>query len=104
MVIDAVSQSSGAERTVTVEAAGAGVVLAIREREAELARVEVPADELMTVLTDRPEGLQVVVGSEKRVLEVEVRRNEVLLAAGTADAAVGLDDLMDALAAALPSD
>jgi hypothetical protein len=37
-----------------------------------------------------------------RVLAIEVRRNEVWLTIGGIDAAVGLDDLMDALAA-LPS-
>lgn len=104
MVIDAVSQSTGAERTVAVEPAPAGVVLAIREKGAELARVEVPADQIMSVLTERPAGPQAVVAVDKKVLEVEVRRNEVLLAIGTADAAVGLDDLMDALAEAIPSD
>lgn len=104
MVIDAVSQSTGAERTVVVEPAPAGVVLVIREKDAELARVEVPADKLLTVLTERPAGPQVVVAIDKKVLEVEVRRNEVLLTAWKADAAVGLDDLMDALAEAIPSD
>jgi hypothetical protein len=104
MVIDAVSQSTGSERTVLVEPAQAGVRLAVREKDAELARVEVPADELLTVLTERPAGPQVIVADGAKVLEVEVRRNEVLLDAGKADAAVGLDDLMDALAAAIPSD
>lgn len=102
MVIDAVSQSTGAERTVAVEAAASGLVLAVAEKGAELARVEVPADTLLAVLTDRPAGRQQVVDAGRKVLEVEVRRNEVLLAVGTADAAVGLDDLMDAVAAALP--
>ncbi len=103
MVIDAVSQSTGSERTVAVEPAPAGVTLAIREKDAELARVEVPTDKFLTVLTERPAGPQAVAAVDTKVLEVEVRRNEVLLAVGKADAAVGLDDLMDALAAALPS-
>lgn len=101
-MIHAVSQSTGAERTVSVEAATTGLLLVIAEKGAELARVEVPADELLAVLTDRPAGQQSV-GAAK-VLGVEVRRNEVLLAAGNADAAVGLDDLMDAVAAALPAE
>jgi hypothetical protein len=104
MPIDAVSQTTGAERAVSVEPAAAGLVLAIVERGTELTRVEVPTEKLLTVLTDRPEGVQAVVGVGKSVLEVEVRRNEVLLAVGRADAAVGLDDLMDAVAAALPAD
>jgi hypothetical protein len=102
MTIDGVSQSTGAERLVEIETEGSGVRVVIREGDTELARVLLPADPLMSVLTDRPDGLQAVVGEEKRVLEIEIRRNEVLLAVGTADAAVGLDDLTDALASAIP--
>ena len=102
MVIDAVSQSTGAERRVSVEAADAGLLLAISEKEAELARVEVPSDKLLAILTDPPAGKRRVVAVDAKVLEVEVRRNEVLLAVWKADAAVGRDDLMDAVAAALP--
>ena len=97
MTIDAVSQSTGAERVVDVEASGDGILVVIRDRDAELARVVVPADPLMAVLSDRPEGPQEV------GLRVEVRRNEVLLTVGSADAAVGLDDLMDAVAGVIPA-
>jgi hypothetical protein len=104
MIIDGVSQSTGIERLVEVGAAQTGIRLVIRDRKlgTELAQVTFPADELMNVLTELPKGSQTIVG-EGRALEVEVRRNEVWLAIGTPDAAVGLDDLMDALAGALPS-
>ena len=52
----------------------------------------------MAVLTEQPKGSQVV-GEH---LVVEVRRNEVWLTFGGSDAAVGLDDLMDAVGGALP--
>ena len=47
-------------------------------------------------------GLRTIPGGEK-ALAVEVRRNEVLLKIGLADSAVGLDDLMDALAEVMPA-
>lgn len=56
----------------------------------------------MGVLTEQPKGSQTITG-EGRALEVEVRRNEVWLVIDGPDAAVGLDDLMDAVAGALPS-
>jgi len=100
MVIDGVSQTTGIERVVEVGAADAGVLLAIRDRKlgSELGRVVVPAEALMGVLTEQPKGVQRV-----SALEIEVRRNEVWLALGGPDAAVGLDDLLDAVAVVLPS-
>jgi hypothetical protein len=70
-----------------------------------LAFVTAPADELMTVLSEQPEGPTGIQGDAAgagRVLAVEARRNEVWLTVGGVDAAVGLDALMDAMAA-LPS-
>lgn len=106
-MIEAVSQSTGVERRVEVTAAPDGVRVSIRDsrKGTVLAFVTAPTDALMTVLTEQPEGPTAVPGDTAgapRVLAVEVRRNEVWLAVGGADAAVGLDDLMDALAA-LPS-
>ncbi len=98
-MIHAVSQTTGAERTVAVDTSANGLALAISESNQELARAEVPADQLLTILSDRPESSHAV-----GALRIEIRRNEVLLSAGTADAAVGLDDLMDAVAAAIPSE
>ena len=64
----------------------------------ELGRAVIPPDELMTVLSERPAGSQSVADG----VTVEVRRNEVWLVVGGAEAAVGLDDLTDAVAAATP--
>lgn len=102
MTIDGVSQSTGIERLVEIGAAGAGLRLTIRDRTlgVELGHVIVPADALMGVLTEQPKGPQTIAGGDA-ALEVEVRRNEVLLAIGGPDAAVGLDDLMDAVGDAL---
>jgi hypothetical protein len=100
MVIDGISQSTGVERVVEVKTAGDGVLLVIRDRVGTNDPVQVvaPADQLMAVLTDHPDGPRAIEN-----VTVEVRRNEVLLTAGGSDAAVGLDDLMDAVAAALSS-
>ena len=103
-MIEAVSQSTGVERKVEVTAAPEGVKVAIRDgrKGTVLTYVTAPTDELMTVLTDQPEGPTAVHGDTAgaaRVLAIEVRRNEVWLTTGGVDAAVGLDDLMDALAA-----
>ena len=68
VVIDAVSQTTGAERTVSVEAVAAGLLLAISEEGTELARVEVPPDRLLAVLTDRPQAPQQVVAFDAKVL------------------------------------
>ena len=104
MTSDGVSQSTGVERLVGVAAADDGIRVVIRDRNlgTELGNVAVTADALMSVLADQPKGSQAVTG-EGRVLGVEVRRNEVWLVIGGPDAAVGLDDLMDAVAGALPS-
>ncbi len=104
MTIDGVSQSTGIERLVDVTATDDGIRVLIRDRNlsTELGSVTVPADALMSVLTEQPKGSQTITGAG-RALEVEVRRNEVWLVIGGPDAAVGLDDLMDAVAGALPS-
>ncbi|MFM8272168.1 MAG: hypothetical protein ACKODX_07505 [Gemmata sp.] len=104
MTIDGVSQTTGTERLVAIEPDAAGVRLTISDRKgnAELAQVGFVANALMTVLTDVPPGPQTIAGADGRVLTVEVNRNEVLLTVGAPDAAVGLDDLLDALAEALP--
>ncbi len=105
MTIDGVSQSTGIERLVEVTATDDGIRVSIRDRKlgSELGTVTVPAEELMSVLTDQPKGLRTIAGTAGRALEVEVRRNEVWLVCSGPDAAVGLDDLMDAVAGALPS-
>jgi hypothetical protein len=102
MVIEGLSQTTGTGRAVEIAAADAGVRVVIRKDKAELGRIDVPSDPLLAVMTDRPAGVQKIAGGE-RTLEVEVRRNEVWLKNGVADAAVGLDDMTDAVAEALPS-
>ncbi|MDY3557179.1 hypothetical protein R5W24_006366 [Gemmata sp. JC717] len=101
MTIDGVSQTTGLERLVDIGADEGGLKLTIRDRKLEtvLGSVTVPAEDLMTVLTEQPKGPQSIAGA----LEVEIRRNEVWLTLGGPDAAVGLDDLMDAVGGALPS-
>jgi hypothetical protein len=106
-MIEAVSQSTGVERKVEVTAAPEGVRVTIRDgrKGTVLTYVTASADDLITVLSDQPEGPTAITGDTAgavRVLAIEVRRNEVWLTIGGIDAAVGLDDLMDALAA-LPS-
>ena len=88
---------------VEIKSAETGVRLGIRDRKlnTELANVTVPADALMAILSDQPKGSNTIAGAE-RSLEIEVRRNEVWLTIGGPDAAVGLDDLIDAVAGALP--
>lgn len=95
MTIDAVSPSTGAERVVGISAAEAGIRLVIHEKGEERARAVTPTDAILDVLAERPSGPQTLAGD----LVVEVRRNEVWLSVGTTDAAVGLDDLTDAVAA-----
>jgi hypothetical protein len=64
---------SGSPRLVEITATEAGVRLVIRDRKlgTELAQVTVPADELMSVLTEQPKGAQTIAG-EGRALEVEL--------------------------------
>lgn len=103
-MIEGVSQTTGVERRVEVTAAPEGVRVAIRDgkKGTVLGFVTAPTDELMTVLSEQPHGPTAIPGDTagaRQVLGVEVRRNEVWLTAGAVDAAVGLNDLMDALAA-----
>lgn len=98
MKIDGVSQSTGADRVVAVEASGADLSVAVTDRsgDVEMGRAVVPSDALIAVLSDKPPGAQTVAEG----VTVEVRRNEVWLVVRGAEAAVGLDDLMDAVGSA----
>ena len=109
MRIYGISQSSGVERRLHIEKAADGVVLIISDHEGnvERARITVQPDSLMATFMDRASGSVTIEGSSpsngaKKLLDVEVRRNEVLLrvraeAAAGSDVAVGLDDFQDAL-------
>jgi hypothetical protein len=111
MKVFGVSQTSGAERRLSVErGAGDGIVLIITDHagDRERERVLVKADDLMATVTDPQPGGTTVEGTSPShgtslPLTVEVRRNEVwLTAGGGADVAVGLDDFQDALEGAIP--
>jgi hypothetical protein len=113
MKIYGVSQSSGVERRLFVERGGDGIVLIITDHvgNAERGRIMVQADDILATITDPPPGGATVEGivppqGGKMLLDIEVRRNEVLLrtrtdAGAEADVAVGLDDLQDALEQAI---
>lgn len=109
MTIYGVSQSSGVERRLKVERGGQGVVLTVIDHigEKERDRILVQADSLLGAITDPLPGGSKVEGvspphGPNMLLDVEVRRNEVLLrlyadSAEGSDVAVGLDDFQDAL-------
>jgi hypothetical protein len=109
MTIYGLSQSIGVERRLTVERDSEGIVLTIIEHTGgvERERIMLPPDNLLAAVTDPPPGGCTIEGTSpphgvKKLLDVEVRRNEVLLRvhaepeAGS-DVAVGLDDFQDAL-------
>ena len=109
MTIFGVSQSSGVERRLKLERGDRGVVLTITDHveNQEQERILVQADNLLSAVMDRPPGGSTVEGispshGAKMLLDLEVRRNEVLLRARAGsgegvDVAVGLDDFQDAL-------
>jgi len=109
MTVYGVSQTSGVERRLKVERGGQGVVLTIVDHvgNKEQDRILVSEDDILAAVMDRPAGGLTVEGTSpihgtKIQLDVEVRRNEVLLRTHVAsvtgtDVAVGLDDFQDAL-------
>jgi hypothetical protein len=109
MRIYGISQSSGVERRLHIEKGAEGVVLIISDHDGnvERARITVPPDSLMATFMERAPGGVTLEGRSpsnepKKLLNVEVRRNEVLLrvqaeSAAGSDVAVGLDDFQDAL-------
>ena len=109
MKVFGVSQTMGVERRLDLERVLTGIVLVISDHpsKAERARVLVPTEGLLAAITEPVPGGTTVEGTSpahgtKQGVTVDVRRNEVWLTAGGADVAVGLDDLQDALEAALP--
>jgi hypothetical protein len=108
MTIYGISQSSGVERRLKIEMGAQGIVLTFidhaggRERQ----RILVPVDDLLGAITEAPADGATVEGisppnGPKLQLRVQVCRNEVLLKVSGSgeetDAAVGLDDLQDAM-------
>lgn len=113
MTIYGISQSTGVERRLKVERGGQGIVLTFTDHvgDKERARIMVQPDNLLSTVVEPPAGGSTVEGiapphGEKMLLDVEVRRNEVLLrvrpsSGEGSDAAVGLDDFQDALEAVI---
>jgi hypothetical protein len=109
MTIYGLSQSSGVERRLTIEGGASGVVLTIADHAGGAGRGRVvlaPGSLLPAVTAPAPGGCTLegtaAPNGARKLLDVEVRRNEVLLRArGEADegwdVAVGLDDFRDAL-------
>ena len=109
MTIYGVSQSTGIERRLVIERGGEGVVLTIADHigNVERERIMVQPDSLLATVLDRSPGGVTIEGTcpphgPARLLDVEIRRNEVLLrvraeSEGGSDVAVGLDDFQDAL-------
>src|SRR5438105_3864074 len=97
MTIYGVSQSSGVERRLFVERGGDGLILRITDHvgNKERVRIMLPADALLAAITDPPPGGATVEGvappqGPKLLLDIEIRRNEVLLAVRQ-DAQAGTD-------------
>jgi len=113
MTIYGASQTSGVERRLKVERGGEGIVLTVIDHvgSRERKRIMVQADDLMAAVTTPPADGITVAGiapphGEAMQLDMQVRGNEVQLTArggpgAAADVAVGLDDFMDALGAAV---
>jgi hypothetical protein len=109
MRIYGISQSSGVERRLHIEKGAEGIVLIISDHDGnvERGRIMVQPDSIMATFMDRAPGGVTIEGRSvsngaKKLLDVEVRRNEVLLtvraeSAAGSDVAVGLDDFQDAL-------
>jgi hypothetical protein len=109
MTIYGVSQSSGVERRLKVEPGAQDIILTLIDLIGgqEQTRIKVQLDDLLATITDPPAGGATVEGisppqGAKMLLDVEVRRNEVLLRVSDSsgkwtDVAVGLDDFQDAL-------
>lgn len=109
MRIYGLSQSSGVERRLHIERAGEGIVLILSDHVGNLERerILVPQDRLTAAVLNPVPGGSTIEGKfppngPKKLLEVEIRRNEVLLtvsgeSGNRCDVAVGWDDFQDAL-------
>lgn len=109
MTIYGVSQSTGIERRLKIERGGQGIVLTFIDHKEgkERDRLMVSSDDLLASITEATSGGCTVQGvsppqGERIQLNVEIRRNEVLLGTRAdsgkqTDVAVGLDDFQDAL-------
>jgi hypothetical protein len=112
MTIHGVSQSTLAPRLLEIEKADDKLLLHVHDQPpATREQIVVPAAALVATLTEASLGPTTLEGTSpvqerRKLLDIEVRRNEVLLwvrpEAGTGwDIAVGFDDLQDALEATM---
>lgn len=113
MKIFGLSQSTGVELRLYVEWGSEGIVLTISDHvgNVERARIMVEPDGLLAAVMDRVPGGVTIEGvsppnGANEFLDLEVRRNEVLLkvrpeSGDSGDVAVGLDDFQDALEKAI---
>jgi hypothetical protein len=113
MTIYGLSQTSGVERRLKIERGATGIVLTILDHASgkERERILVQENDILAAVTDPPPGGSRIEGisppqGAKMLLEMELRRNEVLLRARGdsgegVDVAVGLDDFQDALEGAI---
>jgi hypothetical protein len=86
MRIYGVSQSSGVERRLHIDEAGEGIVLTISDHVGNVKRedITVHPDSLLAAVMDRTPGGVTIEGRSrpnepKKLIDVEIRRNEVLL-------------------------
>ena len=113
MMIYGISQSSGVERQLHFELVREGIILLISDLKDEVrrGRILVSPDSLLNAVMERSPGGITIEGKSpslgsKRHLDMEIRRNEVLLnlrgdSEKDCDVAVGLDDFQDALEKAI---
>jgi hypothetical protein len=109
MTIYGLSQTTGIERTLDIDAIPTGVRLHSRDGESyrDIDKIVVPSEPLLTALMDRPAERTTIPsvsvdGEASKLLDMTVRGNEVMLWVRTEtgnawDIAVGFDDFQDAL-------
>lgn len=111
MTIYGLSQTSGIERLLDVEASDGALLMHVHDRPADSgARLVVSTGDIVAALTDGQPGVKSIPATSPAAgaasqLELEVRGNEVWLwvrgdGAGATDIAVGFDDFQDAVEAA----
>jgi hypothetical protein len=111
MTVYGLSQSSGVERVLEVEKADFCLLLRLHDQPEDQPKILVPAAEVVAVLTDAAPGARTIEGTspvygKRELLDIEVRRNEVLLwvrpeSGDGWDIAIGFDDFQDAIEAAM---
>jgi hypothetical protein len=109
MTIYGLSQTTGIERTLEVDATSAGIRLHSRDEDGspDVDNIVVASEPLLAALMDRPAQRTTIpsvsaAGEASQSLDMTVRGNEVMLWVRTEsgnswDIAVGFDDFQDAL-------